>query len=55
MITSRIIPLNKKPNQIPDSVKDIRNLATRSLIQIILENIVKSELQRLTLDDRFVS
>ena len=26
MITARIIPINKKTNQIPDSVKDIRNL-----------------------------
>ena len=55
MITWRIIPLNKKPNEIPDSIKDLRNIATRHVIQILLENIVKPELQRLTQDDRFVS
>ena len=55
MITKRIIPLNKKPHEIPVSIKDIRNIATRLVIQIPLENIVKPELQRLTQDDRFVS
>ena len=47
MITARIIPFNKKPGEVPESSKDIRYIATRPVIQIILENMILPELKKL--------
>ena len=51
MLTARLIPINKKSPKIPDSYKDIRNLATRPIIQILIEGLIIEDLKKMTQDD----